>query len=254
MQRCDRWRRRFGCSSPRITGGSCQPIHAIDPTTPAPLASTVKLYVLDALGNAVASGRIAWNQRLTVTAKLKSLPSGELQQEPDGTRIPVRAVAAKMISLSDNTAADMLINLLGRPAVAAALSRAGMASPGRDRPFLTTRELFILKLDQWPTLAHRYAAATEAGRRTLLARTIDAAPLPAMTAARSWTEPRDIDGIEWFASADDLCRVYTSSPSWRTGPVSPRSPAWSRSTTAVSGSIHLSGGPPGSREETRPAS
>jgi hypothetical protein len=38
-------------------------------------------------------------------------------------------------------------------------------------PFLTTREMFILKLSQWPALAHRYIAANEAGRRALLART-----------------------------------------------------------------------------------
>jgi len=30
--------------------------------------------------------------------------------------------------------------------------------------------------------------------------------------AEAWTTPRDIDSIEWFASANDICRVYTSSP------------------------------------------
>jgi len=97
--------------------------------------------VLDALGNAVASGKVHWNQQLTITAQLKSLPSGELQTEPNGTKISVQDTAAKMISISDNTAASMLINLVGRPAVEAALTTAGMADPARDRPFLTTREL-----------------------------------------------------------------------------------------------------------------
>jgi beta-lactamase class A len=97
--------------------------------------------VLDALGNAVASGKVHWNQQLTITAQLKSLPSGELQTEPNGTKISVQDTAAKMISISDNTAASMLINLVGRPAFEAALTTAGMADPARDRPFLTTREL-----------------------------------------------------------------------------------------------------------------
>ena len=66
-----------------------------------------------------------------------------------------------MISVSDNTATDMLINLVGRSAVEAALTATGMASPALDRPFLTTREIFILKLDQWPALAKRYIAADE---------------------------------------------------------------------------------------------
>jgi beta-lactamase class A len=193
-----------------VSNGSCQPVHSIDPAAAAPLGSAFKLYVLDALGTAVASGTVRWNQRLTVTAQLKSLPSGELQDEPDGTQISVQDTAAKMISISDNTAANMLISLVGRPAVETALTTTGMADPALDRPFLTTRELFILKLDQWPALANRYIAADEPGRRALLASTIDRAPLPAVAAAQAWTTPRDINTLEWFASADDICRAYTA--------------------------------------------
>lgn len=94
-----------------VSNGSCQPVHSIDPAAAAPLGAAFKLYVLDALGDAVASGRARWHQPLTVTAQLKSLAAGELQDEPDGTQIPVLDTAAKMISLSDNTATDMLINL-----------------------------------------------------------------------------------------------------------------------------------------------
>ena len=193
-----------------VSNGSCQPVHSIDPTTAAPLGSLFKLYVLDALGTAVASGTVHWNQLLTVTAQLKSLPSGELQNDPDGTKISVQNTAAKMISISDNTAANMMINLVGRPAVEAALTTTGMADPALDQPFLTTRELFILKLDQWPALAERYIAANEADRRALLASTVDRAPLPALAAAQAWTTPRDINTLEWFASADDICRAYTA--------------------------------------------
>ena len=193
-----------------VSNGSCQPVDSIDPATAAPLGSAFKLYVLDALGNAVASGKVHWNQPLTVTAQLKSLPSGELQDQPDGTRISVQDTAAKMISISDNTAANMLINLVGRPAVEAALTTTGMADPALDRPFLTTRELFILKLDQWPALADRYIAANQAGRLALLASTVDRAPLPAVEEAGAWTTPREVDRLEYFASASDVCRVYTS--------------------------------------------
>jgi beta-lactamase class A len=193
-----------------VTGGSCQPVHGLDPGTPAPLAATFKLYVLDALGQAVAAGKVGWNQPLTVTAQLKSLPPGELKDEPDGTRISVLDTAAAMTSLSEDTATDMLIHLLGRPAVEAALTRTGMADPALDRPFLTTREIFTLKLDQWPALAERYLAAGQAGRRALLASTVDRAPLPALATARSWIAPRAVNSLEYFASASDLCRVYAS--------------------------------------------
>jgi beta-lactamase class A len=193
-----------------VTGGSCRPVHGIDPGTPAPLGSAFKLYVLDALATAIAAGKVSWTQSLTVTAQLKSLLSDGLQNEPDGSKVSVRDAAANMISISDNTAADMLINLVGREAVEAALSSAGMADPSLDQPFLTTRELFILRLGQWPALAQRYIAASQAGRRALLADVVDRAPLPVVTAEQPWSAPRDIDSIEYFASADDICRVYAS--------------------------------------------
>jgi hypothetical protein len=193
-----------------VSGGSCQPVHAIDPGASGPLGSAVKLYVLDALGSAVAAGKVRWDQPLTVTAQLKGLPPGELQNEPDGTQVSVLDSAAKMISLSDNTAADMLTSLVGRSAVEDALTATGMASPALDRPFLTTREIFVLKLDHWPVLAQRYITADETSRRALLASTVDRAPLPAVEETGAWTTPREIDRLEYFASASDLCRVYTS--------------------------------------------
>ena len=193
-----------------VSNGSCRPVHSIDPGTAAPLGAAFKLYVLDALGNAVASGRVRWNQPLTVTAQLTSLPGGQAQNEPYGTRISVLDTAAAMISLSANTATDMLINLVGRSAVETALTTTGMADPALDRPFLTTREIFVLKLDQWPALAKRYIAADEPGRRALLTSVVDRAPLPGVAAAQAWTTPRDINSLEYFASANDICRAYAS--------------------------------------------
>jgi Beta-lactamase enzyme family len=193
-----------------VSNGSCKPVHSIKPDTAAPFGSVLKLYVLHALGNAVAAGKVSWDQPLTVTAQLKSLPSGVLQYEPDGTQISVLDAAAKMISISDNTAADMLINLVGRSAVEAALTEAGMANPSLNRPFLTTRETFILTLEQWPTLANRYLAADEAGKRAFLANTVDRLPLPDVAAMKALSTRGDMRGLGWFASASDICRAYAS--------------------------------------------
>ena len=196
----------------RVSGSTCQPVQAIGASTPAPLGSAFKLYVLDALARAVASGKVSWNQQLTITSQLKSLPSGTLQNEPDGTRVSVQQAAADMISESDNTAANLLMALLGRPSVEAAAAGSGMADPAPDMPFLSTRELFALKLIDWPQLADRYLAQTTAGRHALLAGTIDRVPYSELTAANAaaWTAPRDIDSLEWFASPADVCRVYAS--------------------------------------------
>ena len=196
----------------RVTGGGCQTVHAVDATTPAPLGSAFKLYVLDALARAIAAGTVSWDQRLTLTSQLTSLPSGELSTEPAGTQVTVLQAAQDMISSSDNTAADLLITLLGRTAVESAATASGMADPALDTPFLTTRELFVLKLDDWPALASRYLALGAAGRQALLTGTVDRVPLSALpvTAPTGWTQPRDIGTIEWFASPADICRVYAS--------------------------------------------
>jgi Beta-lactamase enzyme family len=188
-------------------GGSCIPVHQVAASAARPLGSMFKLFVLGALAHQIAAGRVSWNHRLTVTAPLKSLPSGQLQDEPDGTQVSVLDTAAKMISISDNTAANMLINLVGRSAVKVQ-DRQWSDHAALNVPFLTTREIFILKLSQWPAFAHRYIAASEAGRQALLASTIDRAPLPAVTAAQAFVTPRDIDTIEWFASPDDICRAF----------------------------------------------
>jgi len=196
----------------RITGGACQTVNAVNATTPAPLGSAFKLYVLDALARAIAKGTVSWDQRLTLTSQLKSLPSGELASEAAGTQVTVLQAAQDMISSSDNTAADLLLTLVGRTAVEAAATSTGMADPALDTPFLTTRELFVLKLDDWPTLASRYLALGAAGRQALLTGTVDRVPLTALhtTAPTGWTDPRDIAAIEWFASPADICRVYAS--------------------------------------------
>jgi len=190
-----------------VRGSTCRPIEAIDSTTPAPLASSFKLYVLDALATAIASGKVSWDQELTITSKVKSAGSGTLQDEPAGTRVTVQHVASLMISISDNTAADMLIGLLGRGALEAATRASGMADPALDTPFLTTREQFTLDRYDWPKLAERYLALGPAVRAGFLASTVDRVTPSDQS---PWTTPRDINSIGWFASPTDMCHVFAS--------------------------------------------
>ena len=191
--------------SARVTStGACDAIHSVAPTTARPLGSMFKLFVLGAVARRIVSGRSSWGQELTVEDALKSLPSGTLQNSPQGTQITVLQAAMQMISISDNTAADLLIHLVGRAAVEAQV-RAWSDSASRDTPFLTTRELFVLKQVDYPKLARQYLALKPAARSAFLARSVD--PLTP-SAAASWTSPRQIDSLEWFASPSDICRAF----------------------------------------------
>ncbi|GGH45276.1 serine hydrolase [Microbacterium album] len=178
----------------------------MDPHAPAPLASAFKLYVLHAVADAVRAGELTWDDTVTVTDATRSLPSGELQDEPDGTRVTIREAAEKMIAISDNTAADMLIQHVSRERVEAAVAEAGHHDPGLMRPFLTTRELFQLGWGADRAPARAWREGDESERRSLLER-IGELPLDVEAAdvAGPAVWP---DGIDWFASAADTAAVH----------------------------------------------
>jgi hypothetical protein len=133
-----------------------------------------------------------------------------------------------MISISDNTAADHLLHDLGRVAVERQLQRFGNRHAQLDVPFPTTRELFALKGDDFPAAADHYLSLGPAARRLALS-DLDRIPLGSVS---SWTTPRDIDSIEWFASPSDICRAYAGLAREERRPVWDRSARHCRSTMA----------------------
>jgi hypothetical protein len=181
-------------------------VHELAAATVRPTASQFKLFVLGALANQIKAGRISWDQTLTVQDAVRSLGNGQgsLEFAPTGTVVPVREVATKMISISDNTAADMLIGLLGRTEVEAQ-ARRWTAKTSANEPFLTTREMFLLHYVAG--LGDRYLATPRGQRDAFLATSVDPLPLSAIASGLS-ADPRYVEQIEWFASPDDICRAF----------------------------------------------
>ncbi len=188
-----------------VTDGSCVPLVDAGSTDVVPIGSVFKLYVLGAVVEAIAEGTISWDTPVLIDDALDSLPSGDTQDVEPGTALTVRELADMMVSVSDNTATDHLIDLVGRDAVEAVLEPMGNDALARNLPLLTTRELFILK---WGPvgLADRYLAADEAGRRALLDGEVAAADLPPAEAVDPLVPVR-VDELEWFASPQALCRA-----------------------------------------------
>ena len=160
----------------------------------APLAvgSAFKLAVLAVLNSDIVAGRRAWADVVTIEPQQKSLPSGLLHTFPDGAPMTLYGLAALMISISDNTATDVLLDLVGRDAVARKL--------GIDF-VIKTRELFLLKRDT--ALRTRFLAADVVGK-TAIAAEMDAMPLTleGVGAVDPLTE-----GVEWYVPLSTLCRV-----------------------------------------------
>jgi beta-lactamase class A len=77
-----------------------------------PAASTIKLPILLALFEAVDAGRVRLDETLVVTNATIASGSGNLQYYR-GAKLSVLATATKMITISDNTATNMIVKRLG---------------------------------------------------------------------------------------------------------------------------------------------
>jgi Beta-lactamase enzyme family len=169
---------------------------------PLAVGSAFKLFILAELVRQVKAGERRWSD--VVPLGPPSLPSGLLQDWPKGAPMTLHSLAALMLSISDNSAADTLLALLGREKVERLLPELGVRAPERNRPFLSTREAFALKFGD-PALLARWKAADEAGRRKLLPGLSAVAP----STFRPWPggRPAGIAEAEWFASPADLVRT-----------------------------------------------
>lgn len=174
---------------------------------PAPLGSIFKLYVLLAVADAVEGGDLDWGTVLTVSPQNRSLPSGELQDAPDGTQVTVLEAATKMIEISDNTATDVLIQAVGRQAVEDAVVQAGHHDPALMWPFVSTRELFqigwgdpaYLEIWQNGNQDEQYALLEQLEHQSISPHDIAVGGDPL------WPQ-----GVDWYASARDIASVHVA--------------------------------------------
>jgi beta-lactamase class A len=174
-----------------------------NPDAPLAIGSAFKLFILAELDRSVRAGERKWQD--VVRLDRFSLPSGQLQDWPKGSPLTLHTLASLMISRSDNTATDMLLHTLGREKVERMMAEVGVSAPERNRPMLSTLELFAIKAGDAET-ASAWVKAGEASRRAALDSigSIQASQIDMQKLAGA---PKLIDSVEWFASANDLVRV-----------------------------------------------
>ncbi|ATY32323.1 serine hydrolase [Sphingomonas psychrotolerans] len=195
-----------GYTLARLGRGAPEPVAAHQGDRPFAIGSAFKLILLAELVRATNAGERKWDDMITLDGSM--LPGGGYNLKPKGTQVSLRELATQMISISDNSATDILLSALGRDKVEAMLPVVGVADPARNRPFLSTMEAFKLKGIEANDLAGRYLAQDEAGRRRMLDGEVT--NLPALmirpTLFRDG-KPVRIDTLEWFLSPADLVRV-----------------------------------------------
>lgn len=184
------------------------PLASHEADTSRAVASIAKLYVVDAVAQAVSDGELAWDDPLEVTDEDRSAPSGRFQDEPAGTTASVRELATAAILLSDNTATDLLLTAVGRDRVEEAVVASGHADPTLLSPFLRTRELFAIGWDDQrrAAWADAWGGADTTVRADLVARV---GPGLDGVVADDLVDPAWRDGVDWWASTVDLVGIWT---------------------------------------------
>lgn len=163
------------------------------------------MWVLAELDAEVRAGTRHWSDVVTLDAK--SIPSGTIQDWPDKSPLTLHSLAALMISISDNSAADLLVDTLGRDRIAARAVRSGWIDDKSTLPLLKTVEMAALKSPKATELAVRWKAGSVSERIKLLAanssqlRAVDV-DIPALS-----EKPIYSGTIEWFADTDMMARL-----------------------------------------------
>jgi hypothetical protein len=161
------------------------------------VGSAFKLYVLGAM----LAEHVEWSRVFYLKEAHGALPGGSLRGWPGGSPLTAHTLAALMISENDNTAADLLIDSIGRRNIEGDLQKLGHSNPGLMRPLLKSSEMSRLKGDTGAALG--YLNLPLADKYLFLAKSA----LKPLNAAALKTSPLGTDKVEWHASPADLCRL-----------------------------------------------
>ncbi len=134
-------------------------------------ASTIKVAVMVEAFARVAEGKVSWSDKLVLTREKKLSGSGVLKEMTDGLQLTLRDAVTLMMIVSDNTATNLVLEVLTTDAVNARMESLGLknikilrkvgsggeSSAGKDPEnkrfglgFATVREMVTLmeKLDK----------------------------------------------------------------------------------------------------------
>ncbi len=99
---------------------------SFDANRSMPAASTIKIPVMVEVFRDLEAGRFDLDKQVTLLARDRDWGSGDLCDAPVGSSYSVGDLLEKMIDVSDNTASNMLIRLVGRASINAAMRGYGL--------------------------------------------------------------------------------------------------------------------------------
>ena len=91
-----------------------------------PAASTIKIPIMVEVFRQMENGSFDLNRKVELLPGDRDWGSGSIADAPVGEEFPVSTLLTQMITVSDNTAANMLIRLVGRQNINATMQRLGL--------------------------------------------------------------------------------------------------------------------------------
>jgi beta-lactamase class A len=167
------------------------------------VGSSFKLFILGTLINEVNQGRRRSEDIMLLRRDQIGPPKREMAEWPIGSPATLHTYALKMISISDNTATDHLLYLLGRSRVEEQMQAMGHSDPAVNRPLLSTREMVMIRDKKAAGRMESWRKLDEASKRKLLSGEI--AKLRDFEATDFDTAAFDV--AEWYASPLDMAHA-----------------------------------------------
>ena len=179
-----------------------------------PAASTIKAAILVALYREVDTRRLDLETEVDVTPEAKVPGSGVLMWMRDGLRLTVADLACLMIAVSDNTASNVLLNLVGMDRVRATIADVGLSGTALNRRFLG-RAPAPDEPDNWTTAAD-LAALFEAIATDRAAAPASCAAMRATLALQQHRDrvPRLLPRTTTMLARREPCRRWPTTPDW----------------------------------------
>jgi beta-lactamase class A len=123
---------------------------------PLPAASIIKLPIAVSVFEQGQAGKLRLEDEVVLKATDKAAGSGVLKRARSGTRLTVQSLLELMLQRSDNTATNMLTDLLGLEEINAACRRQGLATTCMPR--------YIMDLEARDNRIENYTSAADMAR------------------------------------------------------------------------------------------
>jgi beta-lactamase class A len=127
---------RFACVVVRMPGAMPQELVSLNPTLLFPAASLAKVPILIEVARQAEQGLLSWDTRYTLPEFVRASSSGVIADLSPDLQPTLRDLAHLMIAISDNTAANMLLHMVGFDAINATMQQLGLQATRLERRFM----------------------------------------------------------------------------------------------------------------------